>query len=173
MLGNAAMAYEEAPFFLLKKTSDYEIRKYDTRIAVETAAIGSNSSFQKLFRYISGNNERSETIKMTVPVMQSEIDSVRKMLFFLPSSFRKATAPLPIEKDVKLVTIPPGYYAVMRYSGFASDTNFNIHVAKLKAELIKDNIKIHLPAIKATYNGPLTPFFIRRNEVMFKVSVDQ
>ena len=37
--------------------------------------------------------------------------------------------------------------------------------------LIKDNVKTIGEPIKATYNGPMTPFFLRRNEVMFRINL--
>ena len=57
----------------------------------------------------------------------------------------------------------------MKYSGRITDKNFDKYKRILKDSLIKDNIKILSSAIKATYNGPFTLPFLRRNEVMFLV----
>jgi hypothetical protein len=35
--------------------------------------------------------------------------------------------------------------------------------------LFSDNIKTVDNPIKATFNGPLTPFFLRRNETMVRI----
>ena len=61
------------------------------------------------------------------------------------------------------------YKNVIRYSGRASEENFIKHKSILEDQLIKDNIKIQSPPIKATYNSPFTLPIMRRNEAMFRV----
>ena len=50
-----------------------------------------------------------------------------------------------------------------------TDKNFDKRRKILKDILLKDNIEILSSAIRATYNGPFTLPFLRRNEVMFRV----
>ena len=64
------MAYEEANYEVMKKNEIYEIRKYSARLAIEAEISNQGSSFRKLFKYISGDNENNEEIKMTTPVTQ-------------------------------------------------------------------------------------------------------
>ena len=66
------MAYEENGYEVVKKTEIYEIRKYSDRLAVQAKQSNQNSSFRKLFNYISGANLSSEKIDMTTPVTQTE-----------------------------------------------------------------------------------------------------
>ena len=68
-----------------------------------------------------------------------------------------------------LVNIEGGYYAVLRYSGRASDGNFIKHKEILEKELNKNNISIISPPIRATYDSPFTLPMNRRNEAMYKV----
>ena len=42
-------------------------------------------------------------------------------------------------------------------------------MAKLAAGLQADGISVVSPPMKATYNGPFTPFFLRRNEAMVRI----
>lgn len=169
-LFGAAMAYEEPKYELIKSTAIYEIRKYGDRLAVQTIQnSGEDRAFGRLFSYISGANLNSNKISMTTPVIQSSDGSGMVMNFFLPSKYSEKTAPIPESKNVSLVTIRGGYYAVIKYSGRSTESNFNKHVAILKEALDKDGIKAFKHAIKATYNGPLTPFFLRRNEAMYRV----
>ena len=165
------MAYEEANYEVVKKNEVYEIRKYSDRLAIETEISNQGSSFRKLFNYISGNNEDNEEIKMTTPVTQVEKKGNMTMQFYLPSRFNKENIPSPSNPDVKILNIKGGYYAVIRYSGRASDKNFIKHKSILENELKKDDMSILSPPIKATYNGPFTLPMNRRNEVMFEINV--
>ena len=165
------MAYEEANYEVVKKNEIYEIRKYSDRLAIETDISNQGSSFRKLFNYISGNNEDNEEIKMTTPVTQVEKKGNMTMQFYLPSRFNKENIPNPSNLDVKILNIKGGYYAVITYSGRASDKNFIKHKNILEKELIKNDIPILSPPIKATYNSPFTLPMNRRNEAMFEINI--
>ena len=166
---STVMAYEEANYEVVSKNAVYEIRKYSDRLAVETMTSGIDSNFRKLFNYISGRNDTQEKIKMTTPVTQVEKNGNISMQFYLPSKFNSENAPNPSREDVKVVNIEGGYYAVLRYSGRASDGNFLKHKEILEKELQKNNISIISPPIRATYDSPFTLPMNRRNEAMFKV----
>ena len=166
-----AMAYEEPEYKLIKSTDVYEIRQYQDRLAVETTQSKSqNGAFRRLFNYISGSNESSSKIAMTVPVIQSKDSNGASMIFFLPKSFTKQSAPLPDGDDVKLITVKGGFYAVTKYSGRSTDQNFIKHSALLFEALRKDNILTIGDPMMATYNGPFTLPFMRRNEAMYHVN---
>ena len=169
---SAVMAYEEANYKVVVKNEIYEIRKYSDRLAVETTKSGINSNFRKLFNYISGRNDTQEKIKMTTPVTQVEKNGNMSMQFYLPSKFNSENVPNPSREDVKIVNIEGGYYAVLRYSGRASDRNFLKHKEILKKELQKNSISIISPPIRATYDSPFTLPMNRRNEAMFKVELN-
>ena len=164
------MANEEAKYDVVKSNEIYEIRKYSDRLAVQALNTNENSSFRKLFNYISGENETNEEIKMTIPVTQMKKKGNMTMQFYLPSKFNKDNVPNPSSSDVEIVNIEGGYYAVISYSGRASNKNFIKHKEILKNELKKDNISIEGSAIKASYNSPFTLPMLKRNEAMFKVS---
>ena len=164
------MANEEAKYDVVKSNEIYEIRKYSDRLAVQALNTNENNSFRKLFNYISGDNKTNEEIKMTIPVTQMEKKGNMTMQFYLPSKFNKDNVPNPSRSDVKIVNIEGGYYAVIRYSGRASNKNFIKHKEILENELKKDNISISGSAIKASYNSPFTLPMLKRNEAMFKVN---
>ena len=165
------MANEEAKYEVVKSSKIYEIRKYSDRLVVQAIKTNENSSFRKLFNYISGANETNEKIKMTIPVTEIKKKGNVTMQFYLPSKFNKDNAPSPSRSDVEIVNIEGGYYAVLKYSGRRSDKNFLKHKNILENELKKDDILILGPPIKATYNGPFTLPMLRRNEVMFEVNI--
>jgi hypothetical protein len=171
IITSKGVAYEEANYEVVKKNEIYEIRKYSDRLAIETEISNQGSSFRKLFNYISGNNENNEEIKMTTPVTQVEKKGSMTMQFYLPSRFNKDDIPNPSNSDVKILNVKGGYYAAITYSGRASDKNFTKHKNILENELIKKNISILSPPIKATYNSPFTLPLLRRNEAMFEINI--
>ena len=166
------MANEEANYEIIDKNDIYEIRKYSDRLAVETLTSGIDSNFRKLFNYISGRNDTEEKIKMTTPVTQVEKNGNMSMQFYLPSKFNSENVPNPSRDDVKIINIEGGYYAVLRYSGRASDGNFLKHKKILEKELQKNKVSIISPPIRATYDSPFTLPMNRRNEAMFKVEMN-
>jgi len=93
------------------------------------------------------------------------------MQFYLPSRFNKDNIPSPSNSDVKILNIKGGYYAVITYSGRASNKNFIKYKNILENELIKKDISILSTPIKATYNSPFTLPLLRRNEAMFEVNI--
>ena len=110
---------------------------------------------------------------MTSPVTQSNNGSETVMQFYLPSQLDKSNIPIPKDDNVEILNLESGYFAVIRYSGRASDKNFYRHSDILKNELINDNISPIGAPIKATFNGPFTLPFLRRNEAMYIVNWEE
>ena len=176
-----AMSYEEPHYTIVKKTEIYEVRRYAKRVVAQVNYGEKNGGFRVLFNYISGENEgstevqmtipvtQSKQIDMTVPVTQSKNDSQMVMRFFLPKQFSLKTAPKPTDQRVTIAELPEEYFGVVRFSGFASDRNFERHSLKLKSALNNDGLIIAGQPIKATYNSPFTVPFLRRNEAMYRL----
>ena len=168
MLQNS-MAYEEAAYKVVHKGDNFEIRYYEERVVIQTRYDSGNSGFRKLFNYISGQNKSEKKIEMTTPVTELQDDDQMVMQFYLPSRFDSKSAPIPADNSLEIDTIEAGYFAVIQYSGFASDKNFYKHAKILKSLLNLNDIKLIGQPIKATYNGPFTLPNLRRNEAMFLV----
>ncbi len=169
-LSSQTMAYEEAKYEVVKKNKEYEIRKYSDRLVIETNSIEGNG-FRKLFNYISGNNEKNQEIKMTVPVTQEIKNGNMTMQFYLPLKYNKDNTPKPSNSDIKILTIEGGYFAVIEYSGRSSDKNFLKNKDILEKLLKQDNITILSPPIRASYNSPFTLPILKRNEVMYRINL--
>ena len=179
---NISAALEETSYRVLAANQIYEIREYDDRIAVQTTQKnGQNGAFRKLFKYISGSNISSAKIDMITPVAQSvKIDMTTPvtqrfqdgkviMKFFLPRKFQLKSAPKPLSEDLSIVLVKGGKYAVIKYGGRSTYKNFEKHSKLLLEALAADKIHAVDQPIKATFNGPLTPFFVRRNEAMVRI----
>ncbi len=164
-----SMAAEQLKYETIDVNEVYEIRKYSDRLVIETRTSNQNSSFRKLFNYISGSNEKNQEIKMTAPVTQIEKNGNMTMQFYLPSEFDENNVPSPSNSEVKILNMKGGYFAAITYSGRASDKNFVKHKEILENQLKEDNLKILSPPIRATYNSPFTLPMLRRNEVMFEI----
>ena len=91
------------------------------------------------------------------------------MVFFLPKSFTKQSAPTPGTDNVELITVKEGFYAVIKYSGLSTNQNYNKHSTILKEALIIDNINTIGDPMMATNNGTFTLPFVRRNEPTYRV----
>ena len=163
------MATEQLKYETLDVNEIYEIRKYSDRLVIETKTSNQNSSFRKLFNYISGSNEKNQEIKMTAPVTQIKKNGNMTMQFYLPSEFDENNVPIPSNSEVKVLNMKGGYFAAITYSGRASDKNFIKYKEILENQLKEDKITILSPAIRATYNSPFTLPMLRRNEVMFEI----
>ena len=182
--GVLAMSYEEPQYKIVKKTDIYEVRRYAQRTVAQAKYDQENSGFRILFDYISGENESATDVAMTIPVAQStEIDMTAPvtqtntrgkmvMQFFLPKKYTKETAPRPKDGRIDIIDLPAAYYAVISYSGFASEKNFQTHHRKLKNALDESRITVSGPPIRATYNSPFTLPFFRRNEAMYPLDWD-
>ena len=166
---SSVMAAEEVKYIIVSKSELYEIRKYSDRLVIETKTSNQNSGFRKLFKYISGDNKDKKEIKMTTPVTQTEKNGNMIMQFYIPTELDENNIPDPNNSEVKILNIKGGYYAVIVYSGRASDNNYVKHKNILEDQLKKDKISIISKPIIATYNSPFTLPILRRNEVMFKI----
>ena len=104
---------------------------------------------------------------MTVPVTQLMTDGKMSMGFFLAQKYSKQNAPEPINERIRIIGLTVEYFAVISYSGFVSDCNFERHHTELKTALNKDSLVIKGSPIKASYNSTFTLPFLRRNEAMY------
>jgi DNA gyrase inhibitor GyrI len=161
--------YESAPYEVLSKSGEVEIRKYPA-LSLATATMdrgkpSADRSFRSLFGYISGANEASSKISMTTPVLMDD----QRMSFVLPESVAKTGAPEPKGKEVALTHFPGGTFAVLRFSGTVSRD------AEAKAEqrlrLWAKETKVNLTGspMFAYYDPPFTLPPFRRNEVLIRI----
>jgi DNA gyrase inhibitor GyrI len=162
--------YETAPYKVVSKDGDVEIRDYPA-LKLATAKMGeaenneANRSFRHLFGYISGENEASEKIAMTTPVFMDEAT----MSFVLPEDVASTGAPEPKGTAVALTKFPGGRFAVLRFAGSRSDRAEVKAEAQLRAWAAAKGIKVTGSAVFAYYDPPFTLPPLRRNEVLLSV----
>jgi hypothetical protein len=187
-----AMATEEPGFKLLEKDGNFELREYVPYIVAETRVEAGfeeagSVAFQRLFRYISGDNLAQQKIAMTAPVTQSsgtprgekiamtapvsQVADGRAFLvaFTLPSTYTLATAPKPRDPTVRIREVPPQLIACWRYSGRWTLANYRDSETLLRERIKSRGLVVRGEPVLARYNPPFTPWFLRRNEVLIPV----
>ena len=170
--GCTGTKYESPAYKVVSSEGAFEIRDYPSLTLVSTSMQrrGEDGSFMKLFRFIQGRNERSEKISMTTPVIMTGSRS-GSMSFILPKSVAEHGAPPPSNPDLKLTVAPPSRYAAYRFSGSDSPEASEAAAKKLLEWVHSKNIPTQGTTLFAYYNPPWTPGFLRRNEVLLKLSL--
>ena len=183
------MAIEEAAYTVVKQEDRFELRDYTAHVLAETVVEGTleeagNNAFNRLFRYISGENrarakvamtapvsqERTgEKIAMTAPVGQQRVQDRWAVSFMMPAAYTLETLPEPNDPQITLRQVPARRMAAVRYSGFWSEENYLRYKAELEAWIEKTGLNIAGEPVWARYNPPFMPWFLRRNEILIPV----
>ena len=111
-----------------------------------------------------------EKIEMTVPVVTQPANGASTLMqFVLPSRFDASTAPQPIDSEIRVRDVAEQLIAARKYSGRASESNYRDNETKLLTALQDAGLTPTDAPRFAVYNGPFTPWFMRRNEVLAPV----
>jgi hypothetical protein len=166
---------EQARYEVLRKIGKVEIRRYPRLVVAKVDGYG-DGGFNILFSFITGNNRQKSNVAMTAPVVSEQIAMTAPVLsetgsiaFVMPEGVTLATAPEPLDDRVKIVEIPERDVAALRFSGRWSNSIFKKKSKEMLEELEKDGIKTFGQVFSMRYNGPFTPWFLRRNEVAITV----
>ena len=187
----SAHAIEQPAYVVLQTTDVFEIRKYEPYVVAEVVVAGpatdaGNQAFPILAGYIFGKNNGERKVDMTAPVTQTAVSAPLKLemtapvtqtpaaggflvQFMMPGAYTLATLPEPLDARVKLRAIPGQTVAVIKYSGTWSQANYDEHLGMLKKALAQANITTQGEPIYSRYNAPFTPWFLRTNEIWFRV----
>lgn len=174
-LPGIAMAYEEPNYEVIEKSDSFELRVYKPIIVAEALVDGdmnkaSGDGFNLIADYIFGNNKSrmgsSEKISMTAPVSLQRISGKWRMHFVMPSKYTLETLPAPNNSQVMLREIAAKKFAVVIFSGIASEAKTAKKTEELLAWMASEQLKPTGVPELARYNPPWTLPFFRRNEVM-------
>jgi len=138
----------------------------------------SSKMFMKLFRYISGVNEQTEEIEMTVPVLTrmtlQEDNMINKQMCFYLNKKHQANPPTPVDEDVKIEENKEMTVFVHTFGGYAMRDSVWIKEAQTFAAKLStkaDSIDFS-KFYTAGYDSPMK-FWNRRNEVMFLINPNE
>ena len=187
------MSNVETPKYKVNYSSDnIEHRTYEPMIiaAVEVngerkEAIG--NGFRLIADYIFGNNsiaqniemkapvgqQQTKKIAMTTPVQQQQSGASWTISFVMPSEYTLSTIPKPNREEIKLTLIASKEFIVIRFSGTNSDEQITKYQSELLGYIRKNKIRIIGEPKYAFYNPPWTLPFMRRNEIMFEVHIEE
>jgi hypothetical protein len=191
----AAMAIEEPKYEVVRRLdgagADIELRRYAPYVVAQVRLDGTPGSadsegFRILAGYIFGKNKGERRLEMTAPVTRAAEPVKLEMTapvtrtpdaqgylmqFVLPGAVTLATAPEPIDPRVQLREVPGSLVAAIRYSGFWSQANYEEHLGQLRTALRATDLKWADTPTLSRYNGPMTPWFLRRNEIWLPVEM--
>ena len=188
--GGQAVAFErfeEIAHTVVQEDGDIQIRDYAETVVAEVTVQGSrheapSKAFRTLFDYISGENtaaqeismtapvsqEQSQQIPMTIPVSQQQADAgAWSIAFHMPNDMVYEATPKPKDSRIHIRAIPARRMASITFSGTIDDSNVEKYEGQLRRYLEANGIEFEDDPVYAFYSGPMTPWFLRRNEVMF------
>ena len=184
---------ESVPYDRVGTVDGVELRQYPETVLVETSASDQYTAFRRLFQYISGENDGAESVSMTAPVATRGVTSgtpltmtapVRsressenggqvRMAFYLPADYDPSNAPVPTDPDLRLVVEPTRTLAVQQFSWYAPSWRVERRKRALLSTLAERDIEPHGEPMLLRYDDPMTPPFLRRNEVAVRVDVSK
>ncbi len=182
-------AIEEPAYAVQRRIGEVEVRQYAPYVVAEVTVDGpadaaGNAAFPILAGYIFGKNKGERKLEMTAPVTQAAAPVKMEMTapvtqaasaggyvvqFVLPREVTLETAPEPLDARVKVRQVPASRVAVIRYSGRWTQANYDEHLAKLQATLRDAGVAWSGEPVLSRYNAPITPWFMRRNEIWLAV----
>lgn len=172
---------ESIEYRVLRTAGKVEIREYQAIVLISVQGMDDYGAFGILFDYISGNNLSRSRIPMTAPVISTRASGEKIPMttpvisrsgffaFVLPKGYTAQTAPKPIDNRAELVDVPARTLAVLRFRGRAGRGAVRSRTEELLSTLSGIGAKPAGNPFLMRYNPPLTPGFLRRNEVAVEI----
>ncbi len=165
---------ERQKYKLIKKINKTEIRFYPKAIMAsvesssETYMGNSSDNFRKLAGYIFGANQSSNKISMTAPVYMEKDTASSKMSFVMPAQYNLNDLPKPQDSTIELHYSEEGYFAAIKFGGFANEKIILKKQEELRQELSDLKIQMIGNFFYLGYNAPWD-VINRENEVIVKI----
>lgn len=182
---------EEQPKYEVVETiDDVEIRHYKPALLARLTVEGEHDravdeAFDRLARYIFGENSKQVRMAMTVPVEQHAEGERMAMTspvlqkpggrgwtvaFFLSNDLFTSEAPRPDDPAIELIHEPARTVAALRYRGNSSENKREDSRQRLLAALADNpRWRIAEDVYWAQYDAPFTLPFAKRNEALVEL----
>lgn len=171
-----SLALEEPEYTVLQQSEDWELRRYAPYIVAETRVEGNlrqtgNSAFRILAGYIFGDNEPGQKMAMTAPVIsEPDGENVAVYQFVMESAYDMDSLPVPNDSRVELRELPERLVAALTFSGTWNEKRIDDLTRNFLDLLGREGFEVNSDPMLARYNPPLTPWFLRRNEILVEVT---
>jgi hypothetical protein len=196
----AKRALDPVPYTAVGTVDGVEFREYPEGVVVEASAPTEDEAVGRLNRYLAGANEPPADVVLTRPVesesgtmvfeervvapirtggtpvetntpyrMATEGDRVTVGVF-LPADYTVETAPSPTNPAVRVRYAPPRTLAVRPFSWWASDDRTRDNENALLTALDDYDLDPVSDPVLFRYDPPLTPPFLRHNEVAVELA---
>jgi hypothetical protein len=117
------------------------------------------------------DSNSSESISMTSPVGDTKEDGKRFVSFVMPSKYTMENLPRPNNPKVIIEEVERPRFAVTTVRGSSADRKLERALQKMRDELRKETIPFDESEYSfAYYDPPLTPWFLKRNEVLVEIN---
>ena len=170
---------EQPEYASVLKDGAYEVRDYPELLVAEVSRTGTRydavrKGFRPLASYTFAKERTGAAISMTAPVTQTPKGDANDWMvrFIMPSKYTAETLPKPEGTDVRIVLMPAKRRAAIQFSGVATDDLIAAKEADLRNWMERQGLSATGSKTYAYYNDPLTPGFLRRNEVMLDVAAN-
>jgi hypothetical protein len=182
-------AAEQPVYKVVQVAEVFEVRSYEPYVVAEVVLSGpaeeaTEQAFSLLEGYIYGQNKTDKKIELTAPVIQMSLlgmstgaapaiqsaDSAEWLVqLMMPKAYPLPALPEPLDPRVKLRQLPSQRFAVIQYSGSWSQSNYDEHLEILRQAMTQAGIVAHGEPVFARYDSEFMPWFLRTNEIWFRV----
>lgn len=160
---------------VIQKDGDFEIRQYPQLTLVLSQASGSEAqarrtNFNRLFKYIQGNNTEQQKYQMTAPVLMQPVPSGGyQMAFVLP----KGVSQPPASTGLTTQVLRDARFAAYRLNGKLTPERAEQVHGRVLSWLKAKNIPSPQDTFySAGYNAPWTINRFKTNDVLVPLSDD-
>lgn len=160
---------------VIQKDGDFEIRQYPQLTLVLSQASGSEAqarrtNFNRLFKYIQGNNTEQQKYQMTAPVLMQPVPSGGyQMAFVLP----KGVSQPPASTGLTTQVLRDARFAAYRFNGKLTPERAEQVHGRVLSWLKAKNIRSPQDTFySAGYNPPWTINRFKTNDVLVPLSDD-
>jgi effector-binding domain-containing protein len=178
-------AATESPAYRVVQSFDgWEVRAYEPRLEARVTTTGAtferavSAGFRVLADFIFGNNEPAAEVAMTTPVSASSTKIAMttpvaaepsergwEVAFTMPSEYTAETLPRPRDGRVRIIEVPGGTWAAIRFRGTAGDGHEEM-TQRLMDGVAAAGLRVAGPPVVAQYNPPWIPPMARKNEIL-------
>ena len=184
------LGIKEPTYVVLDRMSGFELRQYDPYLVAYTDVSGTSTDaltdgFRILAGYIFGGNVKKESIAMTAPVMQTDLQSetismtapvteqiigdMHRVTFVMPKNYTLESLPTPNDERVKFVEVPAKKYAVLRFGWYATESRITAKKRELLSLVESESLTTVSEPLYAGYNDPWSFPLLIRNEILIEV----